>query len=132
MKPIEGAVIGLISSETDYRLSWLINKQLHFNLVKQADIEITNAGSTTPSCFSVFGYYHDKHTISYRLIANKFENLALIRKFKNIDYFLVAQGSTDDENMQRTASELKKINGILGVFILLDKEFLNLFELTSD
>ena len=122
------SLIGIHSSEEDYRLAYLLNMHLKTNLTrfdKCLDFENSNAE------FPLFEYQDKNNFINYYLINNKHVQLMtnehnvglfggrftslvhLIPEKQNVDFFLQIEGCPDDEFIQDLIVQLKEINQII-------------------
>lgn len=121
-------LIGIHSSEEDYRLAYLLNKHLKtkFNRYKfNLDFENSNAQ------YPMFEYIDDAHFINYYLINNKYiENVNannnvglfggnfsttsyLIPEKKKVDYFLKIEGCNKMSFIQQMIDQLNEIDQIM-------------------
>ena len=109
-------LIGISSSENDYRLSWEINKILGISLRKGTDHVIKK--KEIEQVFLVYTFYDEEVFLQYSLIANKSEKGYLIEELRNIDYFLQIHGDLSDNQKQQIISSIKNIKGVSGIFKL--------------
>lgn len=112
-------LIGIASHENDYRLSWAINKFLHWNLVKTNDLQINHPRHKVELNYSMY-HFVDDSGLSYHLIANKSEKGFLLPDFKNIDYVLKVTGEDDFSPVNELIQKLKKIDIVITAFALED------------
>ena len=117
--PTEGTSswLGISSHENDYRLSWAINQQLGFNLVKSENHKVFNQKLNEQQEFSVYSYQDDE-TVSYRLISNRCDNGFLLEKFKNIDFILVISPDQNPEFKANLISRMRTVSFVSAVFLL--------------
>lgn len=109
-------LLGISSSENDYRLSWEINKKLKISLKKSTDHVIKR--KETEQFFPVYMFDDDELYIQYFLIGNHCENGYLIEELRNIDYFLQIHGDLTDRQQEQISSSVRNIKGITGLFKL--------------
>ena len=109
-------LLGISSSENDYRLSWEMNKALEISLKKGTD-HITKK-KEIEQVFLVYTFYVEEVFLQYSLIANKSEKGYLIEELRNIDYFLQIHGDLSDNQKQQIISSIKNIKGVSGIFKL--------------
>jgi len=99
-------LIGICSHAKDYRLSWELNKQLAFDLIKDENFELTVKGEKQNHSF--FSFIDDENLIEYYLINNRSEKGVLVPEEKKSDYFLLIKGvirtGMTSELVQRIAS----------------------------
>jgi len=109
-------LLGISSSENDYRLSWEINKILEISLRKGTD-HITKR-KEIEQVFLVYTFNDEEGYLQYFLIANKSENGYLIEELRNIDYFLQIHGDLIDKQQEQIISSVRNIKGVTGIFKL--------------
>ena len=103
------ALIGIHSSEEDYRLAYLLNKHLNMHLIRFHEaLDFENSTAQFP----LFEYKDEKNFLNYYLINNTHlhfvdqENMEslfggnytmsyLVPEKKNVDYFLKIEGCPD-------------------------------------
>jgi hypothetical protein len=105
--------LGVVSAEPDYRLSFLINRHLGADLRKCDDEIPVQTGSGRPS-FSRFTSVPPELS----LVSNRSEGHILLRKLRNIDYFLLICGQDDMPRAEKLAATLREIPEITAVFVL--------------
>lgn len=110
------SIIGIISSEDDYKISWFINKLTGIDLSKEANLEIRNDKFSDFQIFSVFKSYIEDSDNYIKLISNKCPGGFLIEEFKNMDYFIVILGDNREQLQNRIIKELKSCSEISGIF----------------
>ncbi len=110
------SIIGIISAEDDYRLSWLINKLTGIELSKGKNLEIQNDKFSDFQTFSVFKSYIEDSGNIIKFISNKCSFGFLVEELKNMDYFLVISGNNRDHLEDKIIQELRPCPEISGVF----------------
>jgi hypothetical protein len=101
-------LVGISSTEPDYKLCWEINKTFFISLTKADDHVITNKAGEKVT-FSKFMYIDESSFISYTLIRNKENNCFLLEDLKTIDYVFVVKGEFSGEEKQNFLSLLRKL-----------------------
>lgn len=96
----------------DYKLAWLINKQLALNLKRSEDISFYD-NDTVVAAFAYFEYYDELNRISYQLFANKDESVFLLPELKHMDYLLMIKGALEHFSIDTFAGKLKSLPGVL-------------------
>ena len=109
-------LLGISSSENDYRLCWKINKKLKISLRKSTDHVFKR--EEIEQAFSVYTFSDEEVYLQYFLIANKSENGYLIEELRNMDYFLQIHGDLTGKQQEQIISSVRNIKGITGVFNL--------------
>lgn len=111
------AFLGIVSSEADYKLSFLLNKKLNLTLKNTKSLEVAgDSGSKL-----VFSRYTDTSgspEIIYNLISNRSDKDYLLKKLKNIDYFFQIHSFGKKCNIEHLTNSLREIEMITAVFKL--------------
>lgn len=110
---LEFFFLGVVSAEPDYRLSVLINRHLGADL-RKCEEEIAVQTDSGKSCFSRFTTVPPELS----LVSNRSEGHILLRKLKNIDFFLLVCGESGREKTEELAATLREIPEITAVFLL--------------
>ncbi len=126
------SLIGIHSTEEDYRLAYVINKNLntHFSRFKHS-LDFVNSNAEYP----LFEFKDEKTLINYYLINNKFTQLVvssknkedlfgghftstsyLIPEKKNVDFFLKIEGCNNPNFIKKTIEKLNNIHQIIACF----------------
>ena len=120
------SLIGIHSTEEDYRIAYLLNKNLNTRLTR---FEQCLDFKDSTAEFPLFEYKDEKTFINYYLINNKhlqfvnnYDNEVLfggndtvsylIPEKKNVDFFLKIEGCNSDAFIENLVENLKKINQI--------------------
>ncbi len=109
--------LGVVSSESDYRLSVMINRHLATDLRKCPDVITLRFATDNPgfSCFTSV-------TPAFSLVSNRSEGNLLLRKLKNIDFFFLMTGQADRQHVETMAASLRNMPEITAVFIFNSRE----------
>lgn len=89
-------LLGLVSPVKDYKMAWLINRELDLNLVKSDDIQIEFLSSPR---LEISQYLLSLPHGFIQLLKNKALNTSqqlayLVPELRNLDYFLLVQDQT--------------------------------------
>lgn len=122
------SLIGIHSTEEDYRLAYLLNNCLNFKLTRFKDnLDFKNS----TSIFPLFEYKDEANFINYYLINNKYTELTdnqykeglfsgnysttsyLIPEKKKVDFFLKIEGCNKEDFIKKLVNDLNKINQII-------------------
>ncbi|MFW5645331.1 MAG: IPExxxVDY family protein, partial [Bacteroidota bacterium] len=85
----EFLLLGLVSYERDYRISWDINQNLNLDLIRTDDHTLKLRSSSKEMNFSCFFFEDEDTYLNYKLLANRSEEGYLLEELKNIDYLIV-------------------------------------------
>lgn len=108
-------LIGVCSSQTDYRLCWSINKSLEIGLEKGIDYEV-RLKKEGDNKYSFYEYYDEENHLEYYLIKNMSNNFKrLIPEKDQIDYFLIIKNNFA-KDVATMVGKLKTIESVLTAF----------------
>ena len=113
-------VLGLVSPEKDYKMAWLINRQLDLDLIKWEDLEIEFLSDPQ---LKISQYFLSLPHGFVQLLKNKAINSQnqvsyLIPELKTMDYFLLVQDQTFQISINTFANKLAEIPFIQNVMKL--------------
>lgn len=124
----EYTLIGIHTALEDYKLAYLLNRELHLNFMKIKE-GLTSENSKTTTSFSLYQYTNESHECDWFLIANsaRKENSPepnellltaetksfLIPEKKKVDYFLKISGDLSSGAIQETLNNINKIEHII-------------------
>ncbi len=126
------SLIGIHSTEEDYRLAYLLNKHLKTKLMRYKQV-LDFKNSTAE--FPLFEYKDEKNFINYYMINNKHLQFVnnknneglfggnytisyLIPEKKNVDFFLKIEGCNRQSFKEELVENLKKIAQIITSYTL--------------
>jgi hypothetical protein len=113
----EYTILGLVSSEADYKISQLINKKLKLGLKNNKTLDVHGVNGVNIS-FSRYTDSSGAPGINYNLISNRSDKNYLLKKLRNIDYiFQISCTGTkcDIELLTRTLREIEKITAVFNL-----------------
>lgn len=110
-------LLGLVSPVKDYKMAWLINQELHLDLVKSEDIQIEFLSSPR---LEISQYLLSLPHGFIQLLKNKALNTSqqlayLIPELRNLDYFLLVQDQTHQTSIATFVEHLAKNPNIQSV-----------------
>jgi hypothetical protein len=108
-------LIGICSSNADYRLTWGINKELKIALQKDEDLSIFVKKEGDHN-YSFYSFYDEEEHVEYYLVKNLSNNYRkLIPEKDQIDYFMIIKNNYSLE-INEIVKSLKRIDSILTAF----------------
>jgi hypothetical protein len=110
---LDFVLIAVTTSLKDYRVCYLINKALSFNLVKIPDLEVDINHGIEPVLFSIYHYNWEATGTDFYFIANKGSDGYLIPEMRKADYFLLIKNYIDENDLDNLISALNKIPEIV-------------------
>ena len=111
------SLLGIVTTEPDYKLSLSLNKKLKISLRNNAPIAITGEKGTHLN-FSKFSDVKGAPDIIYNLISNRSDKDFLLRKLNKIDYFFQVHSPERDYDIDHLTTSLRGIECITAVFNL--------------
>ena len=108
-------LIGLVSSEADYKLSLSLNKKFKISLKNISPVKI-NETSRTELQFSRFSDISQSPDRIFNLFSNRSGKYFLISKLRNIDYILHIHDPDNKPIISEIISSLREIDCITAVF----------------
>lgn len=116
-EPEKKILLGILTEEKDYRLSWLLNKHLGLHLARTDNLRWHF--SKLPSD-QEFMCYSDVQTkpCKYLLIKNTSAEGLKIPDYKPFDFLLVLSDDRSPTEMKEWLQSLRDLNEIRGVFSL--------------
>ncbi len=95
-EPGDFVLLGLVTNENDYRLSWQMNQNLGIELVRADNAQVKLKG--TIHDFVQYVFFDENKFLQFTFVKNKSsQNAYLISEHKSCDYFLCIQGSVMNE-----------------------------------
>ena len=110
---LDFVLIAVTTSLKDYRVCYLINKALSFNLVKNPDLKVDINHGTEPVLFSIYHYNWEATETDFYFIANKGSDGYLIPEMRKADYFLLIKNYIDENDLDNLVSALNKVPEIV-------------------
>jgi hypothetical protein len=91
-------LLGIVSPIREYRMAWLVNKELDLNLVKADDLELEFLNAEKLEIAQYFlSLPHGFIQLLKNKAINSTQQLAyLLPELKNLDYFLLIQDETEE------------------------------------
>jgi len=111
----QSVLIGIVSTEPDYKLSLLLNKKLKMSLKSGSPI-ILPGESDSDIAFSRFSDSRSLPGIVYELISNRNGKSFLLKKLKNVDYIFHVHNHNNEADINYLTKQLKNIECITAVF----------------
>jgi len=109
------SLIGIVSSEPDYRLSLKLNRKLGIALKSIDPVEFADE-TGAEFHFSRFSDSPSNPTSGLQLVCNRSLRNFLLPKLKNIDFLILIPGSTDEQILEKLMADLRETDSISGVF----------------
>lgn len=111
----EFLLLGLVSSEPDYKLSLSINKKFRISLKNISPVKI-DEGTDRELSFSRFSDTKNSPGIVFNLVSNRSDKRFFLKNLKNVDYIFQVYDPENDNNIDYLAASLREIETINAVF----------------
>jgi hypothetical protein len=111
---IDYILLGLVSSEPDYKLSLSLNKKFKISLKNISPVRLLGDSRSEPQ-FSRFSNNDGAEDLVFNLISNRSGKKFLLNKLRNID-FLFQIHAENEINLNSITSVLKEVDAITAVF----------------
>ena len=122
-------LVGISSREKEFRMAWLLNRELDWQLELKAPIELTNGNQK--SSHDMYEYTSEINHFVIRLLTNRSVNGVLLPEFAHMEFLLKIQGA-DEQQLQEWVKRIRGINDVLGVFSLSNESIKNIEHLIFD
>lgn len=102
-------LIGISCHARDYRMAWLLNKNLGFTLERMEDLEVPHKGGM--SLHSIYTSFNEDDRIHIHLIANRSEKGYLIPERAQLDYLLKIElaDHLDTADLQKDLKRIQQV-----------------------
>lgn len=108
-------LLGIVSSEVDYKLSLSLNKKFRISLKNISPVRVI-ADNKSELTFSRFSNNATPADFMFCLVSNRSGKNYLLNKLKNIDYLFQIQNPDNEVNLNEITSNLKEIDTVTAVF----------------
>lgn len=113
--------IGICSQQKDYRLCWLLNKQLEVELRRMRDFHYTPQHQKAAVDFPVYRYKNERQLIDFMLVSNKAGGQILFPEPKTLDYLFLLRNSSDQFDIAELLAKMRKTPYIQAAFFVGEK-----------
>ena len=113
--------IGICCPQKEYRLSWLINKQLGINLKRVADFEYFPQHHQEKKQFPVYRYRDIPLHLDLLLVSNRSGGLLLFPEPKTLDFLLLVRNPSQQLDLLPVLQKIRKISYVQAAFFVDDK-----------
>ncbi|WP_339606053.1 IPExxxVDY family protein [uncultured Roseivirga sp.] len=109
---IDFELVAVNASVKEYKLAWMLNKSLGWDLAKMKNIELDFTGN---KALSISNYLYKTEYQTFRLIRNRAEdgeeqfNAFIIPELKNFDYFIMLENESVGFDLNAFISKIKEI-----------------------
>ncbi|MDY0282121.1 MAG: IPExxxVDY family protein [Salinivirgaceae bacterium] len=125
-------VMGLSTQIKDYRLAFLMNNLLGFNLKKLDDLPVFFTRINAVVYYPIFTFYDVEQRLYYCLIGNNNKQQPMIHSIKHADYLIFIKGYPEQTKMEELTSNLRAHNEIQLAFNAEKEKIKNLEDIMTD
>jgi hypothetical protein len=111
----EHILLGLVSSEPDYKLTLTLNRILRLSLKNTTPLK-TTGDKGDELTFSRFSDTSGAPDTSFNLISNRSGNNFLLKKLKNVDYLLSVRDPDITSLIDNITAKIREIDTVTAVF----------------
>ena len=106
-------LIGINSREKDFRLAWLLNNALGWELERKAPYRLETKDQNSEH--EMFQFISERNHYTIHLISNRSLQGVLLQEYAQLEYLLKVEGREDIEELVK---QVRKINNVLAAFHL--------------
>lgn len=125
-------LIGISCHYKDYRLSFLLNHYLDFNLSRLDDLSVLSAGRKEPADFSFYFYKDEDQRNTFFLVSNRSLEYVLVPETKQLDFLLIIEGEFNRNRKDAVLKSIRSIPSVLAAYELKLSEIKNYETLLTD
>jgi hypothetical protein len=112
----ESGLLGIVTSEPDYKLSLTLNKKLNISLRNASPLKlIGNSGDELT--YTRYFFESEISGTSFSLISNRSGKSFLLNKLRNIDYILLIQNPENDSYINDILQKMKSSENVTALFL---------------
>jgi hypothetical protein len=111
-------IIGIVSVESDLKLSWAIKHLLDIQLTQSKMLAIQQPKTGKSIEFPLFQFDDDYHLLKYSLLGNRYKSNYFFDELKNIDFMLIVRGELEFENKAEILLRLKTSPEITALLLI--------------
>ena len=110
-------MIGISTSDQDYRLTLRLNKKLNISLRNTESVSFKDKSGIV-LFFSRFSYSSEADHLTIQLISNRYEQSYLLRKLVNIDYLILVHDPSGNYDKEKLITALRELESVTGAFLI--------------
>ena len=111
-------LFGLVTIESDLKLSWVLNQTFGIQLSRSENAVLTSKTGQDVE-FSLYRYENENIHLRYSLLANKSDRASFFDELKNIDYLFILKGDgLENEFEKQIQTKLRQIPNITATILI--------------
>ncbi|MDX9727070.1 MAG: IPExxxVDY family protein [Bacteroidales bacterium] len=111
------ALIGISTSDPDYKLTLRLNKKLNISLRNTEPLRCQD-NTDNDLFFSRFSYYSETNNLTIQLISNRYEQNYLLRKLVNIDFLILIHDPSGNSDNEKLLTSIRELESVTGAFLI--------------
>lgn len=113
-------VFSVFSTQKDYRLAWLLNQGLGFELERIGDFT-HHFSETKQASFSLFQYHYQQYRMQVFLLSNKSSEGPILSETPVPDFLLLFWNMSDFFDLKQFQKDLRKISQVQTIIEVSEK-----------
>ncbi len=113
-------VFSVFSTQKDYRLAWLLNQGLGFELERIGDFT-HHFSETKQAAFSLFQYHYQQYRMQVFLLSNKSSEGPILSETPVPDFLLLFWNMSDFFDLKQFQKDLRKISQVQTIIEVSEK-----------
>jgi hypothetical protein len=109
----ELTIFGIVSQESDLKITWALNKAIGLKLSRAANIQ--SPKNIPEEGFPVYLYDNEQNQLKYTFLINRAKGVNLVTSLKNIDYLLILKGAISVLEKKDFISKIKQLPEIASI-----------------
>lgn len=93
----------------DYRICWLLNNQLGYQLEWKEDVPLLVGKQKQRALFNLYSYHDELNWLQYHFINNKYLGEYLVPELKQVDHLLLIDGGNAPQEKARAMEILRTL-----------------------
>jgi len=122
-------LVGISSREKEFRMAWLLNRELDWQLELSQPIQLINGNQKSEH--DMYVYESEINHFVIRLLTNRSVNGVLLPEFGHMEFLLKIEG-VEQEQIQEWIKRIRGMQDVLGVFFLSNESIKNVEHLIFD
>ena len=106
-------LLGICTQEFDFKLCFMLNKELNIDLKRVDDIEIFYPKLNIKGSYATFQFEDEEMMLDYKLVANYHPAGNLIPEAEKYDYLLIISGEVDYIDIQTVKKAIRVIESVI-------------------
>jgi len=131
-EPTLFTLLGISAHIKDYRLSYMLNRQLELAFIKMDDLVVSSGQKGTPEAFSLYHTLDEDHFNTYYLLSNRGQESVLVPELKQTDFLLLIEGPFKKSQSEALSEKIRSIPQVLACFEIRFSTLKNIENLLTD